>query len=203
MEIGTIELPELAPVPLVAFDPAEELVWCASQAGFITSHLLPSAAPYSRFRTDARATPAAALFPYGFGVIALTHDAVRFFDKGGMQQADVRTDDILGACGGAMATAAGKDCLAISSVSPKTSEPALHVLDLTTSAVASSLTLEQPVGHLVRSEPRSAILAAAGADGTIRLFDLRSGAKPTSSHKLFNRGVVCDFDVRNHAVITW
>ena len=46
--VGTIEASrDGAPIHLTAFDPTEELLWSASQAGMVYSHLLPTAEPYS------------------------------------------------------------------------------------------------------------------------------------------------------------
>ena len=46
--VGTIDAcREGAPIHLTVFDPTEELLWSASQAGMVCSHLLPTAEPYS------------------------------------------------------------------------------------------------------------------------------------------------------------
>ena len=83
--VGTIEASrDGAPIHLAVFDPTEELLWSASQAGMVYSHLLPTAEPYSAFRADEQ-MPVVALFPHPFGVITLNHDRVRFFSKGGMK----------------------------------------------------------------------------------------------------------------------
>ena len=83
--VGTIEASrDGAPLHLAVFDPTEELLWTASQAGMVYSHLLPTAEPYSAFRADEQ-MPVVALFPHPFGVITLNHDRVRFFSKGGMK----------------------------------------------------------------------------------------------------------------------
>ena len=77
--VGTIEASrDGAPIHLAVFDPTEELLWSASQAGMVYSHLLPTAEPYSAFRADEQ-MPVVALFPHPFGVITPNHDRVRFF----------------------------------------------------------------------------------------------------------------------------
>ena len=77
--VGTIESSRGAPIHLAAFDPAEELLWSASQAGMVYSHLMPTAEPYSAFRAEEQ-MPVVALLPHPFGVITLNHDRVQGFD---------------------------------------------------------------------------------------------------------------------------
>ena len=80
---------DAAPITLSAFDPSEELVWSASGSGMIYSHCVPSIELYSAFRADVHGAPALGLFPNPFGLVALTHDAVRFFSKGGVSHGDI------------------------------------------------------------------------------------------------------------------
>ena len=98
--VGTIESSRGAPIHLAAFDPAEELLWSASQAGMVYSHLMPTAEPYSAFRAEEQ-MPVVALLPHPFGVITLNHDRVRFFSKGGMRLQEVKDEKLQAVCGGA------------------------------------------------------------------------------------------------------
>ena len=73
------------PLSTVAFDPAEELMWCANSTGQVASFTLPTGELYSSFHVDDVPAPAAGVFPYPYGVVAVAHDAVRFFAKGGLR----------------------------------------------------------------------------------------------------------------------
>lgn len=86
VELGTIQVAE-APLHLAHFDPTEELLWTASQAGMVYAHHMPSGEPHVAFPADGRGTPCVGLFPYPFGLVTLGFECVRFFSKGGCLQA--------------------------------------------------------------------------------------------------------------------
>jgi hypothetical protein len=86
VELGTIEVAE-APLHLAHFDPTEELLWTASQAGMVYAHHMPSGDPHVAFPNDTTGAPCVGLFPYPFGLMTLGFDCVRFISKGGCLQA--------------------------------------------------------------------------------------------------------------------
>ena len=73
IELGTLAACDV-PLHLVQFDPSEELLWTASQAGFVYAHHMPSGEPYAAFPLDGRGSPSVGIFPYPFGLISLSFD---------------------------------------------------------------------------------------------------------------------------------
>ena len=189
--VGTIESSRGAPIHLAAFDPAEELLWSASQAGMVYSHLMPTAEPYSAFRAEEQ-MPVVALLPHPFGVITLNHDRVRFFSKGGMRLQEVKDEKLQAVCGGALVAGKSAPYLACA-MAPPDAPPALGLLDLNTAELSSVVPLEAPAS-IVRFAPALGLLCLAGADGRVALYDVRQKPKPTSTATLFPRGVVADMD---------
>ena len=191
-----------APIAMSLFDPSEELIWSASGSGMIYSHLLPTAEPYSAFRVDeSGGSPALGLFPNPFGLIALTHDTVRFFTKGGLSQAEVRLEQLQGNTCGCLTPSSSSARLAIvSAYNPEA--PTLSLLDLTTATIATSLAIDMPA-TLARYEQHSSLLLLSGADGSVSAYDLRAGGtKPAGRCTLFpsKANIVCDFDVAGSAL---
>jgi hypothetical protein len=191
------------PLTLTSFDPSEELIWSASGAGMVYSHLLPTAEPYSAFRIDAAHTPPLGIFPNPFGLVALTHDAVRIFSKGGMQHAEVRRDAMLGATCGCLCPSHSSTKLAVVAQYDPDAETQLSLLDLGTAEIASSVTLDS-AATLARYEPRSSLLCLSGRDGTVRSYDMRAaGARPVGTCTLFpsKAHVICDFDMMGQTLV--
>ena len=194
-----------APISMTLFDPSEELIWSVSGSGMIYSHMLPTAEPYSAFRADAAGgAPVLGLFPNPYGVIALMPDSVRFFAKGGMQQADVRLPELQeNTCGCLTSSSSSAKLAIVSAFNPV--QPTLSLLDLTTATITArlQLSLDAPPS-LARYDEQMRVLLLSGADGNVSAYDLRAGgAKPAGSCPLFRgkQSVVCDFDVAGSAVV--
>lgn len=192
-----------APLSLACFDPAEELVWSASGSGMIYSHLLPTVEPYSAFRTDEAGSPALGLFPNPFGLIALTHDAVCFFSKGGMSQGPpVKLPELAGATCGCLVTSSSSSRLGIVSVfDPQ--KPTLSLLDLNTATVSATLAIDG-AHTLARFDPSSNLVCVTGADGTISAYDVRgNGGRPAGKCPLFpsKAQMVCAIDLQGTTVV--
>jgi len=161
--VGTIEASrDGAPIHLAVFDPTEELLWSASQAGMVYSHLLPTAEPYSAFRADEQ-MPVVALFPHPFGVITLNHDRVRFFSKGGMKLQEATDSRLAAVCGGALyppSSNKGAPHLACA-MAPRDGPPVLGLLDMHTAKLASVVPMEAPAS-VVRFAPAVNLLLPLG-----------------------------------------
>ena len=195
-EMGMLQLANEVPITLTAFDPSEELVWSASQSGMIFSHTLPGAEPYSAFHIDKAMTPALGIFPNPYGLIAIAHDRVCFYEKGGLMQADVRLEQILGVTCGALSPSGAQLALCTALERPR-----ISMFDVSSAQISASIELNSPAS-IARFEPRSSILCVGGTDDTIAVFDVRSGAKAVSTVSCF-RGkgkVVCDFDVSGNSI---
>ena len=197
-----------APLTCAVCDTSEELVWSASGSGMIYSHLLPTAEPYSAFRMDVNGTPPLGIFPTPYGLIALAHDAAHFFAKGGLRQAEVRLEELLGATCGCLVPGNSTSHLAVVSDNQSTEAPShslaaqLSLLDLNTAAIASTLELEAPAS-IARYEPRMSLLCLSGIDGSVSTYDLRAGgAKAAGRCTLFpsKSSVVCDLDVAGNSL---
>ena len=175
-------------------------MWSASGSGMIYSHVLPTMQPYSAFHCDAAGTPAIGIFPNPYGLIALTHDAVRFFSKGGMVQATVRDEGLAAAaCGCLIPTATSMRLAVVSELDP--SQPSLSMLDLNTAAVATTLPIDGPA-TLMHYEPQTSLLCLSGADGTISTYDVRAGARTAGRCALFpsKANVICALDVAGNTL---
>ena len=185
------------------FDPAEELVWSASGSGMIYSHLLPTVEPYSAFRTDENGSPALGLFPNPYGLISLTHDAVHFFNKGGLAQGPaVKLPELTGNTCGCLMPAASSTRLAIVSAYDSQA-PTLSLFDLNTATVSTSLKLDA-VHTLARFDPSSNLVCVAGADGTVSAYDVRgSGCRPAGRCPLFpsKAQVACAMDLQGTTLV--
>ena len=139
--MGTLELSQ-APISLAAFDPAEELLWSASQ-GMVYGHLMPTAEPYAAFCVD-NEQPVVGIYPHPFGVIALTPNRVRFFAKGGMRLQEAQAEQLQAVCGGAMVAGESAPYLACA-MAPPEEPPRLGLVDLTSCArVAAAGTSHGP-----------------------------------------------------------
>lgn len=191
-----------APLTLTCFDPSEELVWSASGSGMIYSHMVPSMELYSAFHADqARGSPAIGLFPNPFGLCLLTHDAVRFYSKGGCPLGNVVRDELAGASCGCLMPSASAAQLAVCAYG--TTRPALSILDLTTAQVTASLELETPATLARLCRPLN-LLCLAGSDGTVSTYDVRAGgARPAGKCALFTgrNQVVCAIDVADSSLV--
>lgn len=197
-EMGQLPLAEGSPVVLSAFDPSEELIWSATQHGTIFSHLLPDALPYSAFPLDKTRSPAVGIFPNPYGLMALSHDCVHFFSKGGVPQVEVHNNDLFGATCGCLAPMSASTMLAIGT---SYETPSLLMLDVQTGQVVSNRPLDSPPST-ARYEPLSSLVCLGCADGTIAVFDVRTQPKPTSKvHVLRGKtNVICDFDVMCNSI---
>ena len=167
-QFGSVQLTNGSPVPLAVFDPSEELHWCAAEDGMVHSHVLPTFEPYSTFALDKDHTPAIGIFPNAYGLIALTHDCLHFFGKGGLRQAELRCDELLGVTCGCLAQVGSGSLLAAATA---LETPTLSLVDITSGQVTSQLVLDAPAS-IARFEPRSSLICLAG-DDRIRLFDVR------------------------------
>ena len=171
----------------------------------VYSHLMPTGEPHVAFRPERiRPTPVVGAFPYQYGIIALTYDAVRFFSKGGVMQAEVSHPELEGVCAGVLATSARPPTLAMVTA-PENDGGAgscarLCLLDLMTSKMSSSLDLERPA-TIVRFEPFGNLLILGGTDGTILTYDMRTPKRSCLQSHIFPRGVICDFDVCGNTVV--
>ncbi|EOD31589.1 hypothetical protein EMIHUDRAFT_231780 [Emiliania huxleyi CCMP1516] len=200
--IGTIQ-PSEAPLHLVGFDPGEELLWSASQAGMVYAHLMLSGAPHVAFRTDREMSPAVAVFPHSSGLVTLTYAAAHFISRGGVELAEVRHES-LGVLSAGVMCASGRTpavalCGAGTADGTEGSGPSLALMDLSTAQLTVQLPLEI-VPTVARWEGRSGLLVLGGGDGLARVFDVRSGVKAVGAAPLFPRGVIHDLDVQDNSL---
>ena len=200
--IGTIQ-PSEAPLHLVGFDPGEELLWSASQAGMVYAHLMLSGAPHVAFRTDREMSPAVAVFPHSSGLVTLTYAAAHFISRGGVELAEVRHES-LGVLSAGVMCASGRTpavalCGAGTADGTEGSGPSLALMDLSTAQLTVQLPLEI-VPTVARWEGRSGLLVLGGGDGLARVFDVRSGVKAVGTAPLFPRGVIHDLDVQDNSL---
>ena len=170
-----------APITILTFDPSEELIFSASGSGMVYAHLIPSMELYSAFQADVNnaGTPAVGMFPNPFGLAALTHDAVRFFSKGGLPLGEIVLDELAGAACGCMIASSSAAQLAVSVYGSE--GPALSILDLNIACVTTSISLDAPA-TLARLEHQTNLLCLAGADGTVATYDVRAGGGVTASN---------------------
>lgn len=194
-----------APLASCQFDQSEELIWSVSGSGMIYSHIVPTVEPYTAFRMDNEptASPPVGIFPNPYGLIALAHDGVHFFTKGGLRQADVRLDSLQGVtCGCLIASTSSTRLGVVASAEPDT--PRLLLLDLGTAAVTTSIDIDS-AATLARYEPRSSLLCLSGADGVVSTYDLRAGAAKAAGRCVLypsKASVICDMDVAGSAICT-
>ena len=140
-----------APVQLCVFDPAEELLWCGGPSALVRSYLMPHGTPHAAFPADSRRSPTLGVFPYQYGVVALATDAVTYFSKGGLTQAEVRTPELAHACSGVLAETSSAAFLAVAIAGDAHAtgdagverKHALSLLDLSTTQVTTRATIEQ------------------------------------------------------------
>ena len=192
-----------AALNLCAFDPSEELVWSASGSGMVYSHIVPSIELYSAFRPDTvNFSPAVGLFPNPFGVVCLTHDAVRFYSKGGMALGEIRREELTGIACGCLMSSQSSSTLAVSAYGLE-GNAALSIVDLSTATIKASLPLDAGPATIARHEPHSNLLCVSGADGTVLAYDVRgSGARPAGKCVLYpsKNQVVCAMDIAGNSL---
>ena len=188
---GTLCPSDGAPIHLAAFDPSEELLWSASQ-GMVYGHLMPSGEAYAAFRADDE-MPVVGIYPHPFGVIALTHNRVRFFGKGGMRMQEAQDEQLGGVCAGTFVAGDTAPYLACAMAPREGTKPTMGLVDLNTATMASVVQLESPASVMCY-EPSLRVLCAGGADGTVSLFDVRTSARAAGRATVFSRGMVRDMD---------
>ena len=194
---GTICPSDGAPIHLAAFDPSEELLWSASQ-GMVYGHLMPSGEAYAAFCADDE-MPIVGIYPHPFGVIALTHNRVRFFGKGGMRMQEARDEQLGGVCAGTFVAGDTAPYLACAMAPTHGGKPSLGLVDLNTARMASVVQLESTVSVMCY-EPSLHALIAGGADGTVSIFDVRTSARAAGRATVFSRGMVRDMDCSGHTL---
>eukprot|EP00741_Cyanophora_paradoxa_P005203 tig00000852_g5043.t1 len=67
-------------ISALAFDPCQEIVWCGSQQGRLTSFLFPGLERYSA--CQAHVSDVRGLLPDAGGVVSISADTVRYHDRG-------------------------------------------------------------------------------------------------------------------------